>query len=992
VPLTRPHSQTASFATARPLRYVPRPDLQRAVDVNDQGLQGPFTDIVLRPQERLEHIITIDPPDVVAEQGQPSTSRAGGTVSKQLAIVARAALPLQQVMSSLQPETPAVPPDELAVRLNQRFDLYIQREVERPLDIPLLLEFVKERERQLALPKPEQNWDKATQLFTKALKIDRAQAEKGWHSAGTMYPLGSIPSNVLTLLPSLSTQKFSLLKPVAGASLELGLQVGLMVLTPIITAWTQKFALNLSELKRIAGRPALAASSAPEFGPVTENIQKALEEVDTALAALQDGPAGPAEAARAAKAEKQLVAALAAYERRVDVNNINYTAQHWQNFSRSARQIGYFLAPVLGNYLGAGGSGRYISYGVQVAATVGMWIAQQFAAPKDEKGRQETTILARAKQFDIRTASAVAGNLAVDDLTEEDLDIRKFRAQWQGPDAARLSAVKDIVLSRINEHLTSAAQLAGLTPLEWGRLEALESRRHESPAPLSQAERSCLDEIRQRPHKQISRQELLEWMNLEERARDPLSAAEERQFSELQAKFKTSTMHEHAWIRLRELRAQADTAPNSLTWPEHRELAQLRARGASSLTVAEHALLETLRVRSKFSPDAEDVATRDRLEDKAELSIAERDVLTRAKRAQGNAGLPVSADDFRAMGPIHAKLRARLNDEEQRAHVDALSRLSTGLTAAEKAQYVELRNKGRFNALDPKALEELRGLERQMNELRLDTRLLSWDWSKLSEGSQAALEAVLAGTNDLQAALLISKARMSLRQEITPEVAQRFGSSFQMIFGGSSMPFVVGAGFRMASAMGKTVPFESVRIPAGLATLAIGIMGAWATGALSNFKIAERARLRKQGEAAPSTTQLLLSSIPRAMFALPAEVAQIRRAAGAAASGKQWLAQHGEYLQLAVRNARQRADTQQAPGGMARATTAPEAAAHSGPVARQATLGAAPDLSRSGDWFRRLDELMAATGSIQQRLHELMGRAPQEATGPHPSGRHALPV
>jgi hypothetical protein len=456
----------------------------------------------------------------------------------------------------------------------------------------------------------------------------------------------------------------------------------------------------------------------------------------------------------------------------------------------------------------------------------------------------------------------------------------------------------------------------------------------------------------------------------------------------LQAKFKTSTMSERTWGRLQALE-NAERQTDSLTWPEHKVLAQLRERSASSLTVAEHALLETLRIRSKFSPDANDAATRKGLEDKADLSEAERAVLTRASRAEGNEGLPASADDFRAMGAIRAKLRAKLGDKDLAAHGDALSRLSSGLTPAEKAQYVELRNKGRFNALDAKALLELRGLERQMNEVRLDSRLLNWDWSKLSEGSQSALEGVLAGTSDLQATLLISKARMGLRQEIAPEVAQRFGSSFQMIFGGSSMPFVVGAGFRMASALGKTVPFESVRIPAGLATLAIGIMGAWATGALTNFKIAERARLRKQGEEAPSATQLLLSSIPRAMFALPGEVAQIRRAARAAASGKQWLARHGEYLQLAVRNATQRADTQ-SPGGMAPA--APEIAALRGPVAQQPTPGTAPDLSRSGDWLRGMNELLAATANIQRRALELRGRAPQEATGSHPSAVHPLPA
>lgn len=1017
-PATPTHAHAVSPPVARPLNYFPRLD-PLPVPTADSRLNGPTgrpslhagagsltmyppqaacgqslrstsADITLRT--RGHHVIDIDPPDAGEAPLRRSGSRVGQSVSDHLAVVARSVLPLQDAVRGLRAQPPSVPPGELAARMNQRFDLYVQREVERPLDMPRLLEFVKEREHQLALPKSEQNWDKAVQLFKQAMKIDMAQAEKGWQSAGSMYPLGSIPSNVLTLLPSLAAQKFSSLRPVAAASTELGLQVGLMVLTPVLNAWTQKFAVNLSELKRVAGRPALAASTAPEFGPVTESIQKALVNVDSALSALGDVQAGPAEAAHAAHAEKQLVDALEAYDRRVEVNNINYTAQHWQNISRSARQFGYFLAPVLGNYLGAGGNGRYISYGVQVASTVGMWIAQQFASPKDEKGRQETTILARAKQFDMRKASTVAGNVAVNDLTEDDLDVRKFRAQWQGPDAARLSAVTDVLASRINEHSTSAAQLAGLTLLDWGRLQALESRRQESSLPLSQAERARMADIRQQPHEHISRPELLEWMDLEERARDPLSAAEDREFSALQAKFKTSTMSESTWGRLQELAMKSDADPNSLTWPEHEELAQLRERSASSLTVAEHARLETLRIRSKISPDAKDAATRAKLEDKAGLSEAERAVLTRANRAQGNVGLPASADDFRAMGAIHTKLRAKLDGKEQADHADALSRLSCGLTRAEKAEYVELRNKGRLNMLDAKAVAELRRLEMQTTELRLDTRLLNWDWSKLSGDSQSVVEGVLGGKSDVQATLLISKARMSLRQEIAPEVAQRYGSSLQMIFGGSSMPFVVGAGFRMASALGKNVPFESVRIPAGLATLAIGIMGAWATGALTNFKIAERARLRKQGESAPSMTQLLLSSIPRAMFALPAEVAQIRRGAQAAASGKQWVIQHGERLRLAVQLARQRADAQQATGGPAPVPVAPQHSVPREPQARQLSAGSTPDLSRSGDWLRAMDELLAATANVQQHARDLMNRAPRGAAAQNETAAYALPV
>jgi hypothetical protein len=96
---------------------------QQAVD--NRRLQGTSVDISVRPQDRLEHIIDIDPPATLAEPGQPSTSRVGRTVSDQLAIVAQSVLPLRQVVSSLQPQTQAVPPGELAVRLNQRFDQYI---------------------------------------------------------------------------------------------------------------------------------------------------------------------------------------------------------------------------------------------------------------------------------------------------------------------------------------------------------------------------------------------------------------------------------------------------------------------------------------------------------------------------------------------------------------------------------------------------------------------------------------------------------------------------------------------------------------------------------------------------------------------------------------------------------------------------------------------------------------------------------------------------
>jgi len=906
------------------------------------------------------------------------TARA---VVNQLSMAAQSALPLQGVLSRLREEPPIEAPATLAARLSQRFDLYVQRDVQRPLDMPLMLECVKERERQLALPKPQQNWDKAVELYKKACKLDLAHVEKGWQSAGSIYPLSAIPAGALALLPSLASMPFSSLQPLTGAWVNVGLQVGLAMVTPALTAGFQNFFINLQELKRVGGlshrSPALAGASAPEFGTATQNIQKALGEIDAALIALQDENAGPAEAERAVKAEKQLMAAAQAYERRVDVNNLNYTGQHWQNYTRSARQAAYFLAPVVGNYVKASAdSRRYITYGLQVAATVGQWIVQQFAARQDERNKQETTILATLKHTEVRKPSAIASKVAADDLTEEHIDLRKFRDQWRSQEKVRLMSVTDILLNGIDGHLSSAARLVGLTSQDWVTLQGLESRRHDSPEPLDSAGFARLVEIRQQPCESMSRGELLEWMRLEERAREPLNEAEEQQLGALEKKFATSTMSEHAWGRLQEVASKFRADPNSLTWSEHEELEQLRERAAASLTVAEHALLETLKIRRKFSPAAKDIATRSTLEAKAGLSESERAVLTRASRAQGSEVLPASAEDFRAMGAIRRKLHDKLSDTEMVAHSDALSRISTGLTANEKKQYVELRNKGRFNELDAHEQAQLRELKQQVQELRLDRQLLTWDWSKLSEGTQRVMDSALSGASDLQFAWQTTKARLGRRQEFTPELAQRYGSAFQLVVGGSSMPFIVGAGFRLASAMGKNMSFEAVRLPAGLVTLAIGVIGAWASGALINFKITDRNRLRKLSEEAPSTTQLLLSSIPRAMFALPAEIKQLRHSAKVAADGEQWLARQGRHLQLAIRHATQRTNMQQVPNQAATSTS-----------------GSGPDLMRSDDWLRAMDNLLAETADVQRRAFELRTRLPEAAAQTaHRSARHSLPV
>lgn len=185
-----------------------------------------------------------------------------------------------------------------------------------------------------------------------------------------------------------------------------------------------------------------------------------------------------------------------------------------------------------------------------------------------------------------------------------------------------------------------------------------------------------------------------------------------------------------------------------------------------------------------------------------------------------------------------------------------------------------------------------------------------------------------------------------------------------MLFGGSTRPFLVGTGFRLAAALGKKTACEAVRVPAGLASLAIGIMGAWAGGTLINFKITERGRLRNLAEAAPSATQLLRSSIPRAMFALPAEVMQLRRSAGLAATARQRLDRHGESLQHAVRR-----ETRQALVGM--------------PAANHPDAG--PGIARHGPWLQTLEELLSATADVQQRARELLANLPQAMGRTHRS-------
>jgi hypothetical protein len=994
------------------ITQVHDPVIEPSPTAGNWAKHGPFVDISLHD---VKPTGTSDPPP---ETGEPSASATGKSVVNQLVLVKQASLPLQHVFVDLRQEQPAVPPGERALRLNLRFEQYVQREVNRPLDMPRVLECTKERLHRLKESPSEQNWDKAVQLYKKAFKLDLAKVEAGWRSAGQFYPLSTIPAGAMTLLPGLTTLPFSSIKPIPGAALNLGLQLGLAMVTPVLNAGFQNFFVNLQELKRVGGlsnrSPALAGASAPEFGKATENIEKALDEVDAALAALRSDKAGPAEFERAEKAQQQMIGAMQAYERRVDVNNLNYTGQFWQSAARTARQTAYFLAPVAGQYLvsqaaasmggmapapsfgpgisfapapgptapPASNNGRYVTYGIQVAATIGLWIAQQFAAPRDEKNKQEATILATLKHTEVRKASAIEDKVAIDDLKEEHIDLHKFRDQWRGADKVRLTAVTDILQNRIAGLLSDSAKLVGLTPLEWVTLQGLESRRFMSPAPLQPQERTLLDEMRQAPHSSISRKELLDWMRLEDRARDPLSEDEHRQFSALEKKFKTSTMSEHAWNRLQELEAKSEANQHFLLEPEHVELEQLRERSASSLTVREHALLETLRIRRKFSPDAKDVATRDTLETKAGLNADERAVLARVVR-HGDAGIPVSVEDFLAAGAARRKLAGQLDDKESAAYLDATCRISNGLTTKERNQYNELRGKGRFD--QPEIRAELQRLDQQVQELRLDKRLMGWDWSKLSEGAQSAVDGALSGASDLALAWETTKARLGQRQEVTPQIAQRFGASFQMVIGGSTMPFIVGAGFRLSSALGKTAPFEYVRIPAGLLTLAIGVMGAWASGALINFKITERARLRKLAEEAPSTTQLLLSSIPRAMIALPAELKQVwwdgRRAAN---RGKQWLESHGGHLQVALDYMKLKTDAPAVPAGAGGAGGDPPP----GPIVVSSVVSSpmtGRNLSRT-EFLDRMNDLEARLANFQLKLDDVKG------TVPHPSAVHPQPT
>jgi len=160
---------------------------------------------------------------------------------------------------------------------------------------------------------------------------------------------------------------------------------------------------------------------------------------------------------------------------------------------------------------------------------------------------------------------------------------------------------------------------------------------------------------------------------------------------------------------------------------------------------------------------------------------------------------------------------------------------------------------------------------------------------------------------------------MRLPSDFIPQVAQRVGAQFQMVFAGSNMPLMVSALLRMIQAKSTEAHRRAVQVlaqaPSPVNSLApvlaaaptvaaaaapvvsnggryaiasvmslIGVAGAFSSGALVNEKITQRSEMRedaKSGETPRVGFQLrltgrALTAAGRSMFALPKAV--VRRA------------------------------------------------------------------------------------------------------------------
>ncbi|MBN9473197.1 MAG: hypothetical protein ABS43_12490 [Bordetella sp. SCN 67-23] len=209
------------------------------------------------------------------------------------------------------------------------------------------------------------------------------------------------------------------------------------------------------------------------------------------------------------------------------------------------------------------------------------------------------------------------------------------------------------------------------------------------------------------------------------------------------------------------------------------------------------------------------------------------------------------------------------------------------LSSEEREELVSLRGSARpIGPGDGDAYESLSAARERFDMARHELACIKKDdWLALSPASKRLLLDAVSNDKPWLLSLRTAWVRLRMPADIISQIAQRFGSQFAMVVGGSNMPLIVMGLMRYLNERSKAegnapvVP-DSGRYAAAAILATIGALGAYGAGGPAvNKKISQRAELRKSIPRVgfqPKEIATALKSIGTAMFALPASALERR--------------------------------------------------------------------------------------------------------------------
>ncbi|AYR24681.1 hypothetical protein [Herbaspirillum rubrisubalbicans] len=374
----------------------------------------------------------------------------------------------------------------------------------RPINPEHALAFVREQQMQLAKPQAEQDWTRAQELYLQMQHITSEEFERvvggvfkgGWVGSGTVYALSSQLGNFLSVLPSIYTASVPRedLKnhPVHYALVNLCMQVGFSLITPMINAAIQIPMVARQELMRAKGQPARSKEMRAPLYPETrkqlidvtremEQSAKRMEEHSRVLDTLERD--SPAWSARVDEMQRDGDAAVGLMQQhmqlqnkfqvRKEVTELNYVSQYYLAWNRVLRVAGTLAGQISGTAMGNAHLSAYIQIGTAVLT---MGLQQFWAGPKGQLAKQSDTLLATLRSTRLirpeQQAQLEAGQLNLESLGPEHLDLSDVPRQWTRGEEVALGQFKEYLSLHIQYLEQEMADMLGMNPHEWRALVA----------------------------------------------------------------------------------------------------------------------------------------------------------------------------------------------------------------------------------------------------------------------------------------------------------------------------------------------------------------------------------------------------------------------------------------------------------------------------------------------------------------------------------------